>query len=44
MLGSELNVLSLRHVRNNQVELRSRVLAIPAGAQRTGLSWTIYIR
>lgn len=26
------------------VELRSRMLAIPAGARKTGLSWTIYAR
>lgn len=40
MTGSELNMLSLRHVRNSQVELRSRMVSIPAGGGKTGPSWT----
>lgn len=43
MIDSELNMLSLRHPRNSQVDGRSRMLDIPVGAQKTCLSKNIYL-
>lgn len=44
---SELKILSLKHLRNSQGEVRSRMVGITAQtseAQKTGLSWRYIIQ